>query len=260
MQQQIPAGDRTLLGRTVVITRPAGTAVALAQKVRARGGIPLLLPGLSLRSMTDSAAAAAELRHALTDDLVIFSSPAAMRFASKLLPLTPAGIVLAVGKGTALALARQGIHTALVPARQDSEGLLEHPALQAVQGWRIALIGAPGGRGLLREQLLARGAQWREVHVYQRVAPRLDRRHAAALLCLPDSTRVLVSSAEALSHLCQRVPPPALARLFQMTAVVSSERLALAARAAGFVRVTRAASALSIDLLAAAAMNSDVDA
>jgi uroporphyrinogen-III synthase len=48
------------------------------------------------------------------------------------------------------------------------------------------------------------------------------------------------------------LPPAALARLLATTAVVSSERLAAAALAAGFARIQIAASALSADLLGAA--------
>lgn len=235
-----------------MITRPAGTAAALARRVRVIGGVPVLLPGLALRSVTDEAAVRAALQAALADEVLIFNSPAAVRFAAALTPLRTSATVLAVGQGTARALRRHGIHAPLAPARQDSEGLLNHPVLQGLHGRHIALIGAPGGRGVLREQLAARGAQLRELHVYRRVAPRLDRRHVDALMQLPPSALVLLSSAEALHHLCWLLPPAALARLVAATAVVSSERLATAVRAAGFVRIVRAASALSADLLGAA--------
>lgn len=240
-----------LRGCVVVITRPVGTAVALALRVRVRGGVPLLLPGLSLRSASDPALRAA-MHAALGDDLLVFTSPAAVRFAAALAPLRTRAVVLAVGQGTAQALRRHGV-AALAPSRQDSEGLLGLPAVQALRGQRVALIGAPGGRGVLREQLAARGARLREVQVYRRVPPRLDRRHVEALLALPRSARVLLSSAEALHNLVSLLPPAALARLRAAVAVASSERLAQAARAAGFVRVVQAESALAADLLAAAA-------
>jgi uroporphyrinogen-III synthase len=241
-----------LRGRIVVITRPAGTAAALSHQVRAGGGVPLLLPGLALRRVDDEVEASDGLQAALADDVLIFSSPAAVRFAAALAPLRTLATVLAVGQGTARALRRHGIQTPLTPARQDSEGLLDHPALQGLQGRRIALVGAAGGRGLLREQLLSRGVQLRELHVYQRVAPRLDRRHVEPLLQLLPSALGLLSSAEALHNLSRILPPAALTRLLAATAVVSSERLASAARAAGFNRIALAASALSADLLGAA--------
>lgn len=238
----------TLAGRTLVITRPAGTAAGFARAVRARGGVPLLLPGLSLRGQGDAAA----LRAALGDDVLVFTSPAAVRFATRLAPLRTRATVLAVGGGTARALARHGI-AAQVPARQDSEGVLGLAGARQLAGRRVALIGAPGGRGVLREQLAARGAQLRELHVYQRVPPRLGRRHVDAVNALPKSARVLLSSAEALGHLMQLLPPATRAHLCAAVAVVSSERLAQAVRAAGFRRVALAASANARDLLDAAA-------
>lgn len=242
------AAGATLCGRVVAITRPAGTATTLARQVRAAGGVPLLLPGLSLRGM----ASATALRAALRDELIVFTSPAAVRFAAALAPLRTRAAVLAVGQGTARALRRHGID-AQAPARQDSEGLLELPAARTLRGKRVALVGAPGGRGVLRAQLVARGARLRELHVYQRVPPRLDRRHIAAVLALPRTARVLLSSAEALQNLADRLPASALARLCATVAVVSSARLAQAARTVGFARIVQAESALARDLLAAAA-------
>lgn len=240
-----------LRGRVVVITRPAGTAAALARRVRACGGVPLLLPGLSLRGMADETGRT-QLRTALGDQLLVFTSPAAARFAAALLPLRTRATVLAVGQGTAQALRRYGV-SAQAPSRQDSEGLLDLSAMKVLRGKRVALIGAPGGRGMLREQLAARGARLRELQVYRRVPPRLDRRHVEAVLALPRSARVLLSSAEALQNLVNLLPAPALARLCAAVAVASSARLAQAARAAGFTRVVQAESALAADLLAAAA-------
>ncbi|MGH8157776.1 MAG: uroporphyrinogen-III synthase [Rhodanobacter sp.] len=252
MQRQALVDNAGLCGRVVVITRPAGTAAALARRVRNLGGVPLLLPGLALRGVADEAAARKDLQAALQGEVLVFTSPAAVRFAAALAPLQTTAVVLAVGQGTARALRRHGVRMPLTPPRQDSEGLLEHPALQELRGRRVGLIGAGGGRGLLREQMAARGAQLHELHVYQRVAPRLDRRHVDALLPLPRSAQVLLSSAEALHNLHRLLPPAAWARLCVTTAVVSSERLAAVARDSGFSRIVLATSALSTDLLGAA--------
>jgi uroporphyrinogen-III synthase len=136
---------------------------------------------------------------------------------------------------------------------QDSEGVLALPELASVSGRHVALIGAPGGRGVLREQLVARGATLDEVHVYHRVAPRIDRRHIDPLLKLTRRSAVLLSSAEALDHLHRALIAPAWRRLVQAVAVVSSERLRAVAQGMGFERVVVAQSALPADLLAAAA-------
>lgn len=253
MQPNSSRHEASLHGRVLVITRPAGTARALVRQVRALGGTPVLLPGLALRGPHDVAAVRAALCNGLADELVIFTSPAAVRHAAALAPLRTAAMVLAVGRGTARALRRHGVLGALAPGQQDSEGLLGHPLLQDLRGHRVTLVGAPGGRGVLRVQLAARGARVHEVQVYRRVPPRLDRRHVTALLELPTSARVLLSSHEALQNLCRLLPLPALARLRATTAVVSSERMAAAARTAGFNHVELAASAVSDDMLAAAA-------
>jgi uroporphyrinogen-III synthase len=135
---------------------------------------------------------------------------------------------------------------------QDSEGVLGLPELADVHGRRVALIGAPGGRGLLRERLAQRGAILDEIHVYHRVAPRIYRRHIDPLLKLTRRSAVLLSSAEALDHLHRALIAPAWRRLVQAVAVVSSERLREIATQVGFERVVVASSALPADLLAAA--------
>ena len=252
MPKQARSDNQDLQGRTIVITRPAGTAAALVRRVRALGGVPLLLPGLALRGADDERAAREALLAALEDELILFTSPAAVRYAAALTALRTSGTVMAVGQGTARALRRQTIHSVLTPARQDSEGLLEQPALRDLRDRPVALVGASGGRGLLREQLLARGARLREVHVYQRVAPRLNRRHLGAMQSLPPSALVLLSSTEALHHLHEWTPPTAWRQVAATTAIVSSERLAVAAREAGFKRIVKAVSALPGDLLRAA--------
>lgn len=244
---------RRLDGLAVVVTRPAGTGTSLAKKVHALGGTPLLLPGLSLRGAVDPQHAKTQWLAAQHDDVLIFTSPAAVRYALALAPLAKThGSVIAVGQGTARALQRQGI-TAQVPAsRQDSEGVLGLPSLQQPQGKRVALIGAPGGRGLMQQQLVERGALLREVHVYRRAASRLTRQHQHAVQQLPAMACVLLSSAEALQNLQGQLSAPAWAQLCRATAVVSSERIAEAARALGFMRIHLAASANQADLLAGA--------
>jgi uroporphyrinogen-III synthase len=234
-----------------VITRPAGTGADLARRVRTLGGTPLLLPGLSLRAISDVDTARAQWQQAQRDNLLIFTSPAAVRYATALAALDTHAIVIATGQGTSRLLRQRGLK-AQVPTRQDSEGVLALPALQSLQGRRVALITAPDGRGLLQEQLAKRGAMVREVHVYTRVAPRLNRRHIDAVMHLPKTACVLFSSAEAMRHLLTLLPVAAKDRLRAATAIVSSDRIAQLARLDGFSRVEMATSAHSDNLLAAA--------
>jgi uroporphyrinogen-III synthase len=241
-----------LRGRTIVITRPAGTGSALARRVRTLGGSPLLLPGLSLRVAPVPEQARTSWRDAQQDDVLIFTSPAAVRYALMLAPCQTRATVIAVGRATDRALQRHGI-AALSPAsQQNSEGVLQLPTMQQLHGKRVALITAPGGRGMLQEQIVARGGWLREVHVYGRGKARLSRRHIEAVLQLPADACVLLSSGEAIRHLIEQLPVEARERLQAAMLIVSSQRIGEQARAEGFERQHVAASATQGDLLAAA--------
>jgi len=240
------ARHAALAGASVIVTRPGGAS--LLRSARRLGARAFPLPGLSLRAI-------AQPRPRAAFDAWLFTSPAAVRFALRHAPrlrVPKRALVFAIGGGTRAALARHGI-AATAPERSDSEGLLAVPGLAEVRGRRIALVGAPGGRDLIAPALRARGAVVEAIHVYRREPPRLTRRHFDALAAADDPLITLLSSGEALANLVAALPPPLLARLRAQTIVVSSARLAAAARAAGFGAIVPAASAAPRDLLAGAA-------
>lgn len=247
------ASRQSLRGVRVLITRPVGHGRALVRQVRALGGQPLLLPGVALRGVEPPAQARAELERAFAGDVVLFTSPAAVRFAVHLTSFDGRARVAAVGRATADALRRHGVADVIVPAdRQDSEGLLAHPALAAVRGCAVAIVGAPGGRGVLQKRLRGRGARVTDVSVYRRVPARLDQRHRQAVHGLDGRHVVLLSSVQTLRHLQAAFDDAHWRRVVAGVVVVSSERVGAAARQAGFTRVVRAASALTSALLAGA--------
>lgn len=246
------ASDHPLAGTLIAITRPAGTGGAWAHRVRALGGTPLLLPGSSLRAVPDTATACEMLRIALASDIAIFTSPAAVRFARRLAKLRGRALIVAPGAGTLRALRHAGVMNVATPAREDSEGMLALPSLRDVQGKRVGIIGAAGGRGLLDRELAARGAAVSHAHVYQRMPARFDRRHIGALERQPRKPLyVLLSSAEALANIVAGLPDDARRTLLRGTAVASSERIADAAHGAGFAHVLHARSAHAADMLEA---------
>ncbi|HMH68665.1 MAG TPA: uroporphyrinogen-III synthase [Pinirhizobacter sp.] len=237
----------------MAITRPAGTAAALVTAVRARGGIPVLLPGLSLRAAEDTRAAATALDHALTADVIVFTSPAAVAHARQLHRLVTRAQVCALGAGTAKALARAGIKDVRFPDREDSEGLLAMDIMSQLGHARVALIGAAGGRGILRSVLRERSARFDEVHVYRRGPARLDARHRDAACAFEQHDHVLLSSAEALANLHRGLAGAPWQALLGATWIVSSERLAAMASQAGIAIVHVASSAQGPALLDMAA-------
>lgn len=243
-----------LAGATVVVTRPSASAAPMKRRIAALGGVTLALPGLRVCDVADVRGVRAELR-ALAADHVVFISPSAVRFAFALVPrlrFAPGTRVCAVGSGSARALARRGVPDVLWPrARQDSEGLLALPELAKLRGRRVVLIDAAGGRDLLPDTLQVRGARVQRVHVYARGPARLDRRHFETIAAAVGPLVVQLSSLEALANLRSQLSEPLFARLLAGDAVVSSERIATAARAAGWRRIERAASAGVVDMLAA---------
>ncbi|MDA3913343.1 uroporphyrinogen-III synthase [Oleiagrimonas sp.] len=247
--------DKPLRGADVLVTRPAGTGQEMVRKVRAMGGRAHLLPGLSLRPLPVETARR-ELQAVLSDEVIIFTSPAAVRFAARLAPLETSARVLGVGRGTVSALARAGLNHARAPTRahEHSEGLLEHPWLQGIRGQQIALVTAPGGRGLLETALRERGARVHRALVYQRTRPRLTHRHFQMLARLGDDAWLLLTSSQALEYLLEVLPPAAHERLRACSVVVSSARLEAKVKQSGFDCVRVSVSPRADDLLVVVAM------
>ena len=247
---------RPLGGASVVITRAGRAASALRMRVEALGATAIALPGFALRAVADPVAAGRALAAAARADFVVFTSPAAVRFAWALRPelrFARKTVVCAPGPGSARSLRRRGVAAPLFPRdRHDSEGVLALAPFADVRGSRIALIGADGGRDLLARELRARGAIVEPVVVYRRDAPRLLRRHLIALASAATPLITLASSADALRNLRAALPDTLFARLATNDCVVSSARVAATARALGIGRVHIAASADPQALLAEA--------
>lgn len=241
----------------IIITRPTLTAAALRRAVRRRGAEPVTLPGLALEPAADPAVARAALMAAGEAPIWIVTSPAAVHFMRRLLPgFAPSArtAVFAVGRGTVRALARLDIAAHAPEQGEDSEGLLAVPALHGIRGRQVALIGAPGGRGVLSPALSARGAEVTPVHVYRRVPPRWRGDQLEAVLALLPPAAMLLSSGEALQHLSTRLPEAVWRHLCGLPLIVSSQRLAALARAAGCRDVLAAGSPAPAELVATAAV------
>lgn len=201
-----------------------------------------------------AAHAAESLAHALQADVVVFTSPAAVRHAAALMPLRPGDAPwLAVGGGTAAALRRAGVAQVQVPQRMDSEGLLALPALQRLQDRRVGVVTAPGGREAVVPALRARGAQVLRADVYQRQACALDPRALAQLQALAAPAFVLLSSGQALARVLEQLPEALQATLRRLPVVAASARLAEAAAGYGIDVAAVAAGPRPSQLLAAAA-------
>src|SRR5688500_12733067 len=102
----------------VISLRPQGQHGSVRQAARRHGATLLSLSPWRLRALDDPDARAS-LHQALGAEYVLFTSPAAVRFAHRVQPLkaTAGKTWLAVGSGTASALRRAGIVDVCAPLR-----------------------------------------------------------------------------------------------------------------------------------------------
>ena len=244
-----------LAGWTVISLRPRGQHAGLRAAAARVGAGVLALSPLAIEPRSDAASRQA-LREALDADLVLFTSPNAVRAAAVLRRLGNARgrPVLAVGDGTRRALQRLGVD-AQSPTRMESEGLLAVPALRQIAGRTIGLVTAPGGRNRLAPALRASGAEVRRADVYDRTPLAITAARWQALatvLATPEHVVLALSSAEALDAMLRQRPAQLAPRLRRIAVSAASERLAQAARDAGFRRITIAPDARPASLLRAA--------
>lgn len=238
---------------TLLSLRPRGQHAALRRAAAPLGAQVLGLSPWALVAQRDDATRAA-LAQALGADRVVFSSPAAVHAAARLLPLNAPhpGSWLAVGEGTAAALRAQGATGVQAPRQMDSEGLLDLPPLAQLQGLRAALVTAPGGRGIIAQTLQDRGAELQRVDVYRRQPLRLPPRQVNRLRRQATPWVLALSSAEALNLLLEQLPADLLPRLRSQHVVAASPRLVALAGQQGFSRVSLAEGPLPAQLAAAA--------
>ena len=242
-------------GLSVLVTRPAHQADGLCDLIASAHGRPVRFPTLEIRGPADKHAARTALADIRNGDLLVFVSTNAVQYAFPLMPdRLPLDLAIAaVGTATAKALDDHGLEPTIVPARMDSEGLLEMPALQEAQlaGRRVFLLCGNDGRELLQETLAGRGADVRRIEVYRRQLP--ERRAASGNLVsgwdkLVDV--VIATSNAILDNLFIMLGDDGAGRLRETPLVVVSARMAEHAAKLGCNRVLVADSARDADMLA----------
>lgn len=241
-----------LSGWYVISLRPSGAHAPVRRAAARQGARVLAISTLALARLDAGAALGA----ALESQRVVFTSPAAVAHASaqQRLAARPGQAWLAVGGGTAAALARAGIACARAPSgRADSESLLALPELQGLEGMDVGVVTAPGGRGLIAAALAQRGARVHVADVYRRLAVPPSAAQLARLAELPATSALLVSSGEAFAGLWDALPEDSRSLLRARPAVVGSPRLAAMLAGNGFGALVLADGAAPSQLLAALA-------
>lgn len=225
MNDNLPDGG--LNGCGVLITRPEHQSKELAAEVEAAGGNVFHFPAIDIigRDVLEIGREFATLNK---PDIVIFVSSNAVAYG---LPVVK-GIrtkIAAVGPATRAAIEALHVSVDISPADGfDSEHLLKHDSLQAVDGKNIIIMRGQSGREMLGDTLRERGANVDYLCVYNRIP------HEPTLADLEDLESALnqqrihfvtVLSAETVEFLVQILPPQSLGLLRKSTLVAPSARV-----------------------------------
>lgn len=171
--------SRALAGKRIVITRPPPKAEAMADRLRALGAHPILLPTIAIQPPTDTGPLDRALGQLDRYDWLIITSANAVthiwqRFAALGIEPDPTGwpAVAVIGPATGDALLRRGVTPALVPQTHVAEALCD--AFQrrvSLPGTRVLLPQGNLARPVLADLLREAGAVVDAVIAYDTVRP-----------------------------------------------------------------------------------------
>ncbi|MDP2875453.1 MAG: uroporphyrinogen-III synthase [Holophaga sp.] len=178
--------SKPLLGKRILITRPASQGAATAEMVKRLGGHPIELPTIVITEPPDPAQVAGTVCKLAEYDLVAFTSENAVTcfFAEIEAQGHDVGVfrqtrIGAIGSGTAAALANKGLCADIVPhefvGEAFGQAILEDPMIQALRSHRcprVLILRALVAREILPEILRNAGCIVDIVPVYEtRLAP-----------------------------------------------------------------------------------------
>ena len=211
--------NKLLRGKRILVTRPAAQAAQLTALIAGQGGEAICFPLLEIGPPDDSLPLQKAIERLDDYALAIFISPNAVDYSVPQIlarhPWPTAWQVAAIGPGSVAQLASFGVGRVIAPLQRfDSEALLELPELQAenIAGKKVLILRGNGGRELLAETLMTRGAEVAAVTCYRRSAPA----DGAALLSLLRNNgldAVTLSSSEGLHTLLALLDTDACERL-----------------------------------------------
>jgi len=204
----VRADPQPLVGARVISTRPRRQAVGLTHRLTALGASVFEFPAIEIVPLSRGLIAEAQKDVATTDFVIFVSVNAVDAFFAKLYGQWSKDlVVLAVGAKTAGRLGHLGVCVDWMPdacAKDDpysSEALLALRRLQGDQiaGRRVVIVRGVGGRQLLGDVLVQRGARVAYAEVYERRRPQTDTEVVHKLLSTPPPV-VIVTSIEGFEN------------------------------------------------------------
>jgi len=241
-------------GWRVLLTRPAEESAALATVLSDVGIYSSSLPLLDIEPLPITPDQQVVLRDLGRYCAVIVVSKPAARLALQQLDRQWSEMPwFSVGAATAQVLADQGYTVHYPHTGDDSEALLELPALReaiARPAARVLILRGEGGRELLAERLRERGASVDYLELYRRFLPTYDTGVLMQRIQLERLNGVVVSSGQGFLRL-QALAGADWPEVAQLPLFVPSPRVQEMARAAGAEKVVDCRGASAAALLVA---------
>jgi uroporphyrinogen-III synthase len=218
----------SLDGLRVLVTRPEHQARSLCDSINAAGGVAIALPVMDIMPILPWQESLLSLAE---QDMIIFISRNAVTHFMAGLQTSLADNVqlVAVGAGTAETMREHGLRVDIQPPPPaGSESLLTMPELNMVQDKNVLIVRGDGGRELLADTLLARGANISYLEVYRRGLPlrtKQEIEQAKTVDC------IVITSIAGLDNLCKLID---IDQLTLKRLIVMSERIRQHALNLGF--------------------------
>ena len=243
--------DKPLSNKTILITRPDGREMNLRRLIEQAGGNAIHYPVINIQPPPEldieQLIHLQEKLHSFT--MAIFISPTAVEQSQIYFPALPEHFsIVAIGSKTTEALQLQNLHVDIEASEHDTASLLRDPHFQMpkIEGHRILIFRGTGGRALLGDTLIRRGAQVRYVETYQRKIPPhppLTEQQISTI------SAITISSNEGLDNLVTLMEDPSL--LIDTVIVVPSQRAHTLARQHGFKTIITSQNATDEAIISA---------
>ena len=238
----------------VLLTRPAEESATLAATLSEAGIYSSSLPLLDIEPLPITPERQAVLRDlGRYCAVIVVSKPAARLALQQLDQAWPHLRWFSVGAATAQVLADRGLDVHYPQTGDDSEALLQLPALReaiARPDARVLILRGEGGRELLAERLREQGASVDYLELYRRFLPAYDSGVLTQRIQLERLNGLVVSSGQGFLHL-QALAGPDWPQVAQMPLFVPSPRVYEMARAARAEKVVDCRGASAAALLVA---------
>lgn len=205
-----------LSGKRILLTRAEHQLVDLADKVRARGAVPINFPCLEVEPLPDEIRQGVKLLEVYGD--VLFSSENGVRTVAQfckeqaldLKTILTGKRIAAVGNHTAASLRSYGIDVHMTPEEPSQRGLIAAYQKHGLPK-RLLFFRAEEGRELLTQALREAGVDLHMVAAYRTVCPEEAATDVINMLKVNEVDAVLLGSSKAARHYLQRIGSKELA-------------------------------------------------